>query len=70
MTCKHCGTDIHETYDDAVPFVHDETGNSMCDVHSISDIFTHRHFMNRTEAEPNEEEFEAVNLSFFLFSQN
>lgn len=73
MNCKYCGEPIRDTGDNTVPFVHVFGGNGFCDCHSISDAFSHRGMIGRTEAEPDSEDLEesaGVNLSRYLFSQN
>lgn len=72
MNCKHCNQQIHETSDPNLPFVHDASGNSYCDVAGPTSAVENRALMLRNEAEPEHEDdgFGGSHFSSMLFSNN
>lgn len=71
MTCKHCGQPIHEIFcDPDMPYVHDNSHNCFCDVHTVNDVFSNKWRAIRTEAEPEEFEGEYFPHPAYSFSAN
>ena len=52
MICGHCGVPVRETSDPNVPWVHEITANSYCDVVRPADAVTRAGLPGRTEALP------------------
>lgn len=52
MTCHHCRSDIRASYDPNVPYVHEGTDNSYCDVTGTASAVALAGGTDRTEAIP------------------
>jgi hypothetical protein len=63
VTCKHCGVGVRETSDPNVPWVHEGSANSYCDVVRPADAVTLAGMPDRTEALPVEDVNNDVRLS-------
>ncbi len=71
MKCRHCKREIREVFcDPSMPYVHDETGASFCDIRNLNDVFSNKWKAVRSEAEPQEYEGEFTGVMDVKFSLN